>query len=156
MSMPKYHICVCAGQHKSNGRLYYDCDMYTLAERLKWARMNAGISQEELGRKAGVSQSTIGNLEAGTRSSARRLPQIAEVLGVDALWLAEGRGKPDSSGGAHTPYDEAISSAGMAAKAVIDAVLRADRMGEPESTFKLMLRMLPDSEEPFDIEAPGP
>lgn len=130
--------------------------MYTLAERLKWARINAGLSQEELGKKAGVSQSTIGNLEAGTRSSARRLPQIADVLGVDALWLAEGRGKPDTPGAAHILYDEAVANASAAAKAVIDAVLKADRMGEPETTFKLMLRMLPDPDEPFDIEAPAP
>jgi transcriptional regulator with XRE-family HTH domain len=130
--------------------------MYTLAERLKWARINAGLSQEELGKKAGVSQSTIGNLEAGTRSSARRLPQIADVLGVDALWLAEGRGKPDVQGAAHIRYDEAVASASTAAKAVIDAVLKADRMGEPETTFKLIIRMLPDPDEPFDIEAPAP
>ncbi|WP_048996779.1 helix-turn-helix domain-containing protein [Burkholderia multivorans] len=130
--------------------------MYTLAERLKWARINAGLSQEELGKKAGVSQSTIGNLEAGTRSSARRLPQIANVLGVDALWLAEGLGKPNAPGAAHILYDEAVANASTAAKAVIDAVLKADRMGEPETTFRLILRMLPDPDEPFDIESPIP
>ncbi|WP_254215940.1 helix-turn-helix domain-containing protein [Burkholderia multivorans] len=156
MSMPKYHICVYASQHKSNGLVYYDCDMYTLADRLKWARLKAELSQEELGKKAGVSQSTIGNLEAGTRNSARRLPQIAAALGVDALWLAEGRGRPHASGKSKMAYDEAVASASESARAVIDAVLKADKIGEPETTFKLILRMLPDPDEPFDVESPVP
>lgn len=42
------------------------------------------------------------------------------------------------------------------AQKVIEAVIRADRAGEPETTFKLMLRMLPDPDEPFDIESPSP
>lgn len=94
MSMPNYHVCVFEGQHKSNGEFYYDRDMYSLSDRLKWARERKGLSQITLGSRAGVSQSTIGNLEAGTRQSARKLPQIAEVLGVRAIWLAEGTGEP--------------------------------------------------------------
>ncbi|KVL39811.1 MULTISPECIES: helix-turn-helix transcriptional regulator [Burkholderia] len=116
--------------------------MYTLADRLKWARQEADLSQEELGKKAGVSQSTIGNLEAGTRNSARRLPQIAAVLGVNALWLAEGRGEPAANSKARTTYDDAITSASESARAVIDAIIKADQAGEPETTFKLILRML--------------
>jgi len=120
--------------------------MYTLADRLKWARQKADLSQEELGKKAGVSQSTIGNLEAGTRNSARRLPQIAAVLGVNALWLAEGRGEPAVNFKTRATYDDAVASASESARAVIDAILKADRAGEPETTFKLMLRMLPASD----------
>lgn len=118
--------------------------MYTLVDRLKWARQKADLSQEELGKKASVSQSTIGNLEAGTRNSARRLPQIAAVLGVNALWLAEGRGEPAANSKARTTYDDAITS--ELARAVIDAVIKADQAGEPETTFKLILRMLPASD----------
>ncbi|UEP42723.1 hypothetical protein [Burkholderia sp. B21-005] len=35
---------------------------------------------------------------------------------------------------------------------VVEAVYRADQAGEPETTFRLMLRMLPNSEEPFDMD----
>jgi SOS-response transcriptional repressor LexA len=68
--------------------------METLAKRLRWARKQKRISQEELGKLAGVSQSTIGNLEAGTRASARKIASIAAALGVNALWLAEGKQRP--------------------------------------------------------------
>ncbi|WP_321799744.1 helix-turn-helix transcriptional regulator [Burkholderia sp. BCC1988] len=123
--------------------------MYTLADRLKWARTQAHLSQEQLGDKAGVSQSTIGNLEAGTRQSARRLPQIAAALGVDSLWLAEGKGKPQPGGDQSPNYDSAVEAASEAARALIDAVLAADRAGEPAQTFNLMLRMLPEENEPI-------
>jgi len=69
----------------------------TLADRLKAARALAKLSQPELAKMAGVSQGTIGNLEAGIRHSARRLPSIAAALGVSALWLAEGVGRRELS-----------------------------------------------------------
>ncbi|MBP2666958.1 MAG: peptidase [Firmicutes bacterium] len=68
--------------------------MKTLAERLIWARTQKGLSQSELAKAAGVAQSTIGNLEAGIRLSSRKIAAIASVLGVNALWLAEGKGDP--------------------------------------------------------------
>jgi SOS-response transcriptional repressor LexA len=68
--------------------------METLAKRLRWSRKQKRLSQEELGKLAGVSQSTIGNLEAGTRASARKIASIAAALSVNALWLAEGKQQP--------------------------------------------------------------
>lgn len=67
--------------------------MKNLAERLAWARQEKEFSQGELAKKAGVSQGTIGNLESGIRSSARRITAISAALGVDAAWLAEGKGR---------------------------------------------------------------
>lgn len=69
-------------------------NMETLAKRLCWSRKKKALSQQQLGKRAGVSQSTIGNLEAGTRASARRIASIAAVLEVDTLWLAEGKQRP--------------------------------------------------------------
>ncbi|MDR3412919.1 MAG: helix-turn-helix transcriptional regulator [Formivibrio sp.] len=66
--------------------------MKSLAERLKWARSQKNLSQTALAKIAGVSQSTIGNLESGDRLSARKIAVIASALNVDALWLAEGKG----------------------------------------------------------------
>lgn len=67
--------------------------MKTLAERLAWARNEKQLSQQQLADLAGVSQSTIGNLEAGIRSSARKITSIASALGVSAAWLADGQGE---------------------------------------------------------------
>jgi transcriptional regulator with XRE-family HTH domain len=70
----------------------------TLAERLAWARKRLELSQQQLATMCGMAQSTIGSLEAGTRFSARKISVIAEVLGVDTLWLAEGKGAPPDEG----------------------------------------------------------
>lgn len=68
--------------------------MKTFAERLVWARTQKDISQEELGKRVGVSQSTIGNYEAGLRLNPRKINSLAEALEVSAKWLEEGIGSP--------------------------------------------------------------
>jgi len=50
------------------------------------------MSQAELAKKAGVSQSTIGNLESGFRKSPKYVLTIATALGVDPMWLQYGSG----------------------------------------------------------------
>ncbi|MFT4172148.1 MAG: helix-turn-helix transcriptional regulator [Rhodocyclaceae bacterium] len=67
--------------------------MLTLAERLQSARHNAGLTQSALARQAGLSQTTISSLENGQRlKGSTQIARLAAVLGVNALWLAEGRG----------------------------------------------------------------
>ncbi|MDR8087817.1 hypothetical protein KPB05_10125 [Burkholderia gladioli] len=43
-----------------------------------------------------------------------------------------------------------------AAAAVVSAVRKADKAGEPVQTFTLMLRMVPDHDEPLDGTLPNP
>jgi len=74
--------------------------MKTLAVRLQWARTKKNLSQEALAKKAGVSQSTIGNLESGLRQTARRITAIADILEVNPMWLSDGKGSPDPT---HAP-----------------------------------------------------
>lgn len=64
----------------------------TLADRLRTARTEAELRQEQLASLAGVSQGTIANLEAGTRKNPRELLAIARALGVNAEWLKTGKG----------------------------------------------------------------
>lgn len=66
--------------------------MSTLATRLKKARERLKMSQADVARLAGVTQSAIGNLEAGSRLTSRNLVGIARALRVHANWLESGIG----------------------------------------------------------------
>lgn len=79
-------------QHQRDYNLYYIRDMRTLAERLIWAREQKQLTQEGLAKLVGVSQSTIGNLEAGIRKTTRSILEIAKALDVDPMWLQNGTG----------------------------------------------------------------
>lgn len=67
----------------------------TYGERLKRARLNAGLSQSELARRCGLRAQTIQYLEEpenaaqGSKSTAR----FAQELNVSAVWLAAGEGE---------------------------------------------------------------
>jgi transcriptional regulator with XRE-family HTH domain len=62
----------------------------TIAERLKYARIRAGMTQKELAEKAHVTVDTIAQTEAGRSERPRRLPEIAAALEVSPGWLAFG------------------------------------------------------------------
>lgn len=78
--------------------------MDTLADRLKAARAEASLTQQQLADLCRVSQSTIAGIERGrnTRGSLM-LPRIAAVLRVNVLWLAEGRGTKRQPGNGAGP-----------------------------------------------------
>jgi transcriptional regulator with XRE-family HTH domain len=64
--------------------------MDTLAERLKTARKNAGMTQSELAAASGISQAAIGKLECGLASNSRHSIAIAQALNVSPNWLVAG------------------------------------------------------------------
>lgn len=66
-----------------------------MGERIYEWRTKRDMSQQALANAVGCSQSTIGGLEAGRNPGSSLTPQIAVALGVDALWLATGKGTPD-------------------------------------------------------------
>jgi transcriptional regulator with XRE-family HTH domain len=74
--------------------------MNTLATRMIWARVQKRtkdqleFTQSDLATLAGVSQGAIGHLESGRTATSRKLEKIADVLGVNARWLADGKGFP--------------------------------------------------------------
>lgn len=73
--------------------------MKTLAERLAWAMKCAGLdphkSQSELARLVGepCKAQNIQNILSGSQRTSKYTPRIAQVLGCDGVWLAEGTGK---------------------------------------------------------------
>lgn len=79
--------------------------MNTLRERLIWARAQkserdgAEFTQEELARRAGVSQGSIGHIESGRTKTSRKVTELAGALEVNVLWLSTGKGDPFSAPG---------------------------------------------------------
>jgi transcriptional regulator with XRE-family HTH domain len=67
-----------------------------IAQRMVEARGQR--SQQDIATAAGVSQSTIGNIEAGERKRPRELLRIAAALGVSPVWLETGEGDPQDAG----------------------------------------------------------
>lgn len=65
--------------------------------RLKKCRKDAGITQEELGARAGVSYKYIGEVERGIRNpSLRTISKIASALNIEVnelLCLPKGNGR---------------------------------------------------------------
>ncbi|MBU9358884.1 helix-turn-helix domain-containing protein [Burkholderia multivorans] len=67
--------------------------MNTLAERLKACRIERALSQNELASLAGVSQSTVANIETGRNTGSKYLVLLANALEVDSEWLLTGKGE---------------------------------------------------------------
>lgn len=60
-------------------------------ERLKQARIAAGLNQKELGDKLNVADSYITNIENGKRNINQiRLAEITKILGCSADYLLHG------------------------------------------------------------------
>ncbi|WP_273839974.1 XRE family transcriptional regulator [Providencia rettgeri] len=65
----------------------------TLAQRLKSARQDTGLTQSGLAKAVGVSQAAIQKIETGKASKSTKLIEIAKVLGVSPEWLSNGDGE---------------------------------------------------------------
>jgi transcriptional regulator with XRE-family HTH domain len=85
-------------------------------ERVRAARLHAKLSQEMLGERTGLGQSTISYLEQFGESSNQTVP-IAQACGVRAAWLAEGTGPMVG------PEDEKTASTQKAAQQLAPYVI---------------------------------
>lgn len=57
-------------------------------EKIRIARERVGLSQTQLGEKAGLSQKAISKLEVGGSDNSRQIVNIAEALNVKPEWLS--------------------------------------------------------------------
>lgn len=64
----------------------------SIGSRIKESRCAIGWSQVRLADEAGVTQSSIGNIESGFRQRPRELVSIAKALRVSPEWLETGKG----------------------------------------------------------------
>lgn len=88
-------------------RLAYKLAVMELKDRLKQARKNAGLTQVELAERAGIKQASISEMERGLTRTSGHLIKIAQICGVDPVWLSEGTGRPG-----HETAMEAVSASG--------------------------------------------
>lgn len=92
----EYHFRAYHVNHQSGVFLHHNCDMDTLAERLKTTRIERGLTQGALAKLSGLkNQSIIGSLESGYRKNSSYIPQIAAALEVNSLWLSAGIGSKE-------------------------------------------------------------
>ncbi len=62
----------------------------TLAERLRQAREQAGLSQAQVAIKLRIHRPSVSEIEAGRRRvSAEELSQLADIYGVSLSWLMQ-------------------------------------------------------------------
>lgn len=68
----------------------------TLAGRVLQRRLQLGLNQEELAKKAGVSQQTINKIEGGRIKQPRKIKAIADALQESPAWLQFGAREIDN------------------------------------------------------------
>lgn len=88
-----------------------------ISERLREARIIAGLDAKRLDKLAGITPGHVRLIENGIREhpAATTLSRIAAVLGLSLDWLIDGRGK--------RPSDRAIRAAAEGACAAAQASL---------------------------------
>jgi transcriptional regulator with XRE-family HTH domain len=114
--------------------------MESLGQKVRRLREERFMSQEELAGKAGVSRTTIQNVEADKRTGqrGRTVRSLAIALGVDVMEFgeaADGEVATATSERVPVAYQERIlraaSDAGVSVEALIDAWLSAYPAGVP-------------------------
>jgi transcriptional regulator with XRE-family HTH domain len=85
------------GQRPSSGNtgLAGAVNRRELAERIKFARQRAGITQRELAERLSVSAGAVGQWETEGVPSTERLAALADVLGVSLDWLLKNSRQAD-------------------------------------------------------------
>lgn len=71
--------------------------MKTLGARLKSCRKDKGVTQTVAAKAVGMSQTNLSELENDIYPTSSFVPVLANYYGVNALWLATGKGKKEAA-----------------------------------------------------------
>ena len=69
-----------------------------MSKAMKIARIEAGLTQQDLARRARVSESTVTRIETGRSANRKVCDRLAKILGCDALELFPGLGSKNGRG----------------------------------------------------------
>lgn len=113
-----------------------------IGKRIAERMAEQGLSESELGRRAGVPQPTVHRIITGESSSPRQLniEKIAKALGVSASWLWTG--KKDLPFPNKPPTDELLTIPSKQTETVVSARIRRTR----PSTTRLEVKVVSNSE----------
>jgi len=118
-----------------------------LAKRLQQAREGAGLAQSELARRVGMSQTAIGEIEAGRVARPKKLREIALEIGISEAWLLGETDNPDPD---HKPQlpdaAQVVGVIGMiGAGGAFDTSVEQIDHGEPLYEIELPFYIGPDA-----------
>lgn len=65
----------------------------SFGERIRLCRNEKKLSQQAAAKSVGMSQAVLSQIENGAYTSSTFTPLLAELFGVEAMWLATGRGR---------------------------------------------------------------
>lgn len=85
-------------------------------DRLKAARRHAKLNQGELAAKAGITQTSISDLERGKSKATAHVVKIAEACGVSAKWLSDEIGPMLAPGSTSSSGESNVSPAAQPTK----------------------------------------
>jgi len=80
-----------ASDRPGNATLTDNLFVETVAQRVKRLRAELDLTQSEVGRRAGLSQVTISDIERGRNKGSRELLQLANALHTSVEYLSTGR-----------------------------------------------------------------
>lgn len=121
---------------------YRFAPMSTLKDRIKQARAFGGLTQKDLAKLVGVSQPVISQLERGDNLQSVHLLKIAEVCGVDPIWLSSGHGVAPYVGEADDePKENVRQKVGASAADLVQTMLatKAGKALSKEARERLLL-----------------
>ena len=76
----------------NDSNLRHNLLMDTIGQRVKAIRLEIGLTQVQLAKKAGMKQSTLSDLERGRNDSTMELVNLASALNCRPEWLMKGKG----------------------------------------------------------------
>lgn len=100
--------------------------MNTLGERVKHLRKSYRMSQMRLAAEAGCAQARIAEIESGRNITSKHTIRLANALGVEPMWLAEG--STDKS-----PQPVVIETGSYDAHRFVRLAIRAGYLAKPET-----------------------
>ena len=101
--------------------LWLRMDAVNFADRFRWARDRAGVTQREIATHCGLTNRAVSAWENGRAAGmlAETLYCVADFLRVDARWLATGDGSPERQ---PDPLGELTDEQRAAVKALVSSI----------------------------------